>query len=164
MQVLLRKALESDLRLILSWRNNPEVYRGFYTQGYLKKGLLTWGEHLSWWHSRLSWKIWMVQVSDSRNLRDVGVVSMAQLDCWRPQIGIYIGEVTLWGQGIGRKALTLALDWLKMWQYYQVWTTILKDNTRAVAMFESAGFYRVGEGREGEWEYRKKLSANPSGN
>lgn len=155
MKVLLREACHSDLELILAWRSIPQVIRGIYSQS--RTGFITWDEHYNWWHSRHNWKIFIIQVNDNISTRDVGVVSLSQLDNWKPQVGIIIGEVTLWGRGVGRQALLLALNWLREKRYSTVFTTILKNNERSIRLFEAVGFKRVSEGREGEWEYQVKL-------
>ena len=153
MIVLLREVTNNDLELTLAWRNSPLVYQGFYQQGYLGKGAQTWKEHYRWWHSRHNWKRWIIQVNDGETTRDVGQVSFSQLDSWNPEVGIFMGEVTLWGKGVGKQSLSLALDWLKSRSYEKIHTTILKDNERAIRLFESIGFKRIGEARIMEWAY-----------
>ena len=160
MTVLLRELTDNDLELVLAWRSNPEVFSAFYQQGHLGKGAPTWEGHYRWWHSRYNWKRWIIQVNDGETTRDVGQVTFAQLDNWNPEVGILIGEVTLWGKGVGKKALSLALDWLRNKGYEKVHTTILKGNERAIRLHESVGFKRTGEARKMEWAY--ELSWIPS--
>ena len=149
MIVLLREMTKGDLELVMAWRSHPEIYKGYYSQ----KGSLTWEEHLKFWKSRHNWQAWIVQVNDSITTRDVGLVTVGQLDSWYPDVGIFIGEVTLWGKGIGKEALQLAINWLKEKGYQRARASILKDNLRSQKLFESAGFKQVGVAREGEWLY-----------
>ena len=153
MTVLLREVTDNDMELILAWRSSPLVYQSLYSQ----RGPLTWEEHYKWWKSRYNWKRWIIQVNDNETTRDVGCVNFGQLDSWKPQVGIFIGEVTLWGKGIAKEALTLALEWLREQSYIRIWTTILKDNFRSIKLFEGLGFKKIGEGRPGEWEYELRL-------
>ena len=155
-QVLLRKATTDDLELMLAWRNSPLVWQGLYTQSKENRPL-TWEEHHKWWNSRHNWKIFIIQVNDTITTRDIGVVSFSQLDSWCPSVGIYIGEVSLWGKGIGKQGLLLALDWLKGEEYSAVWTTILSNNERSIKLFQSLGFQKVFQAREGEDTYILKL-------
>ena len=157
MKVLLREATISDLELILAWRLIPDVYQGLYTQSKENRPL-TWDEHYNWWMTRKTWKIFIIQVNDGKWTRDVGYVNIGQLDSWRPEIGIAIGEVTLHGQGVGKQALQLALEWLKEQGYEQTHTTILDNNEKAKGLFKSLGYYCVGKAREGESWWNKILT------
>ena len=83
--------------------------------------------------------------------------------CWtarplEPEIGIAIGEVTLHGRGVGKQALSLALQWLKENGYIQTHVTILDNNEASVRLFTSLGYYRVGAAREGESWFNKILT------
>jgi len=156
MKVLLREATINDLELILAWRSIPEVYKGLYQQAKENRPL-TWDEHYSFWHNRHNWRQWIIQVNDNITTRDIGYINLGQLDNWNPEIAIVIGEVTLWGKGIGKQSLILAIDWLKEQGYEKVHTTILKNNERSIRLFESVDFKRTGEGREGEWTYEKNI-------
>lgn len=163
MIILLREATDNDLELILAWRNNPLIWQGLYTQSRENRPL-TWEEHYKFWHSpyRATWKQFIIQINDGQWTRSVGYVQFGQLDHWRPEIACVIGEVSLWGQGIGKEATLLALDWLgnQDWhgkKYEKIHTSVLKSNERAVRLFESVGFKRIGEAREDEWEYEMWL-------
>ena len=156
MNVLLRETRDSDIELVLAWRNNSQVWERLYAQSRENRPL-TWEEHYSWWNSRHNWQRWIIQVNDNITTRDVGCINLSQLDSWCPQVGLFIGEVGLWGKGVGRESLLLALSWLRAKGYVKVWTTILKDNERSIRLFGSVGFRRVGEGRVGEWSYEKDL-------
>jgi len=146
--VMLRDATDDDMELVLKWRNIPEVYRGFYQQSRENR-VLTYEEHYKWWHSRYNWQTFIIMFEG----KDAGCINIGQLDNWNPEVSIFIGEVTLWGKGIGKQALSLALDWLKSKGYEKVHTTILKNNARAIWLFESLGFQWVGEARKTEWAY-----------
>lgn len=148
--IYLREAKNSDLGLIMTWRNNPIVYEGFYQQNEPLK----WEEHLAWWKSRnKDWREFIV-VSDERN---IGAVTIGQLDHWNPEIGYFIGEVSLWGQGIGKEAVKLALKWLKNNGYEYCHTTVLKDNPRSLNLLKGLGFQVLGDARKGEVWLTKNL-------
>lgn len=144
-------AKDSDLSLMMAWRSNPLVYKGFVQQ----KKPLEWGEHLKWWNSRnKDWRTFIIEYDN----RKIGVVTLGQLDHWSPEIGYYIGEVSLWGNGLGKRAVGLALDWLWCEGYEHCHTTVLKSNKRSVKLLESLGFKYLGEARENEIWMQKKLS------
>jgi RimJ/RimL family protein N-acetyltransferase len=61
-----------------------------------------------------------------------------------------VGEITLWGQSVGARALYLALEWLREYGCRKVHTTILKNNPSSRALFKKMGFEEIGKAREGE--------------
>ena len=152
LKVMLREAQGvPDATLVLAWRSIPEVYKGLYTQSRENRNP-TWDEHWKWWKSRVTWKIFVIQVNDGETTRDVGYLNIAQLDHWKPEFGISIGECTLWGQGVARQALLLGIEWLKEHGYRRVHTSILGSNERSIKLFKAVGFKVIGEAREGEIE------------
>ena len=156
MTVSLRLATEQDLELMMAWRSSPFVYEGFYTQ----KAPLTWEEHWKWFHNRGNWwKIFIIQYDDKvTRVRDVGVVTVGQLEHWSPEPGYYLGEVSLWGKGIGREAVLLALQYIKNYGREYARTTILDTNSRSIKLAKSLGFKYSGVARVGESWYQVDLS------
>ena len=153
--IFLREYTSADLALIMSWRNSPLIYQGFFSQ----KEPLSWEEHLSFWRSRnKDAKQFMVVMVEDYVMRDVGVVRFAQLDYWSPEIGYMVGETALWGKGIGKQAVSLGLDWLKEKGYEYVHTTVPDSNERSRKLLYSLGFDYKGKAREGESWYQKSLS------
>ena len=151
MEILLRDAQYHDLELIMAWRSTPLIYEGFYTQNRP----LTWEEHTNWWNSRnKDWRNFIIIYE----LRKVGSLTIGQLDHWSPEIGYLIGEVTLWGKGIGREAVKLALQYIKDYGKDYCHTTVLKNNERSLRLLGSLGFKILGDAREGEFWLTKNLS------
>jgi len=138
----------------MAWRSNPLVYEYLY----LQRGPLIWTDHIKWWlktkndKDRLPYMIWFKS-------RKVGSVSLHSFSTGTPEVDVYIGETTLWGKGIAKKALQeiikLNSDTLK--RYKVVCARIMKGNIRSQKLFESCGFTRRGEGRPGEWYYEKVI-------
>lgn len=155
MKISLRLARESDLELMMAWRSQPAVYNGFFTQN----APLTWEEHWNWYHTRgPHWRIYIIRVDDGKTReRDVGVITVAQLEYWEPETGLYVGEVSLWGKHVASEALTQVLGILKDLGYKYTRTTILDSNEASKALYKSLGFYRLAEARLGESLYRKSL-------
>jgi RimJ/RimL family protein N-acetyltransferase len=144
------KAEETDLELMMAWRSNPLIYQGFYTQ---TKPLI-WEEHLNWFRSRnQDWRTFIIIYND----RKVGVVTIGQLDHWSPEIGYYIGEVSLWGNGIGKEAIQLALEWIKDYGKNYAHTTVMESNSRSLGLLKSLGFEILGKARKGELWLTKSL-------
>lgn len=148
--IFLREATDADLELIMAWRSNPLVYAGFYQQ----TEPLKWEEHLAWYKSRnQDWRTFIVLYGD----RKVGVVTIGQLDHWSPEIGWYIGEVSLWGQGVGTEAVRQGLKYIKTYGREYTHTTILKNNKASLKLAQRLGFEIMGNARKGELWLTKKL-------
>ena len=156
----LREACKCDLPIMLAWRSNKEVYKGFYQQ----KGALVWEEHLKWFNSRnQDWRTLLVLYQD----RPVGVVTIGQLDNWNPEIGYYIGEVSLWGKGVGTEAVRQGIEWVKEYAkthsyITSVHTTILYSNKASIKLIEKLGFKHVCEARKGEGRWEMMLNQSQS--
>jgi RimJ/RimL family protein N-acetyltransferase len=150
----LREATEQDLELMMAWRSNPLVYEGFYTQ----TEPLKWEEHLKWWESRnRDWRTLIIVLVSAYKERRVGVVTIGQLDHWSPEIGYYLGEVSLWGKGFGKEAVKLGLNWLRERGYKWCHTTVLVSNKRSAGLLWKLGFQAIGPAREGELWLTKNL-------
>ena len=153
-RLLLRDASDSDLPLLLAWRNNPLVWEGTYTQ----KKCLHWEDHKAWWLSRnQDHRSFMVLFVNGTEIRPVGVLHISPLDYWSPEIGIIIGEVSLWDSGVGTEAFRLGCEWLKEQGYKWTSTTVLKSNKGAIRMLKKLGFKHTCEARKGELRYAKAL-------
>jgi len=148
--IILREAQRDDYELMMAWRSNPLIYQGFYQQ----KEPLCWDEHINWLSSRnKDWRTFMVLYDGRR----VGVVTIGQLDHWSPEIGYYIGEISLWGKGVGKQAVNEALEWLKAYGKEYCHTTVLEKNKRSLSLLKSLGFSIFGKARQGEVWLQKKL-------
>jgi len=155
MKVLLRDATPYDLPLILAWRSIPDIYKWFFIQARENR-VLTWKEHYAYWEAAKEQHLFIIGVENDW-VRDVGFVNLSDLDSQKPKVSIAIGEVSLWGKGVGHKALKLGIEWLKRQRKEYVHTSILKKNDRSIKLFESCGFKRIGEARGGEWEYELRM-------
>jgi RimJ/RimL family protein N-acetyltransferase len=76
-------------------------------------------------------------------------------------LGILIGEKTLWGMGIGTRALRLALEYIFVQRGFErITLETLEDNRRARGSFEKTGFRctgvsNVGKARFAHYELSK---------
>ena len=148
-RVFLEEATEGDLELVMAWRSNPLVFQGFY----LQKDPLTWTGHLSFWSNRSDRRDWLILLQEGNVIRKVGSASVSRLSESTPEVGIYVGEVTLWGKGVGRKAVIEVMKWLKVNGYRSCYAAIREDNIASQRMFAAVGFHRAGPGRFGESLY-----------
>ena len=133
-----------DLPLVLAWRSIPEVVELLPRQ---KERPLPWETQISWWRRRKNRMDWMVYYYG----RPVGTVHFEAAGK-TPEVGIMIGEVGLWGKGVGRLALRSLLDTL----FYgaslldMVCALVRPGNERSHRLFKSLGFRQQGTGRDGQ--------------
>lgn len=150
MEVQLRPASVEDLELLLAWRSHPALYAHFTEQ----KKPIEWAEHMNWWNNRRSREDWIICIREDNQWRGVGSVYVSSLDSAEPEIGLYVGEVTLWGRGVASKALALALDWARAQGYARAQAKILDTNAGSIRLFERAGFVLQGPLLKGTNAYR----------
>jgi len=97
-------------------------------------------------------------VNDYRSTRKVGVVTFGQLENWNPEINSYIGEASLVGFEIEKKAVELAIEWLKERGYMKLHTTVPDTNEKWGQILTDLGFTNVGKARNGESTWEKYIS------
>ena len=155
MKIYLRPLLKSEYPLTMAWRSNPDIFQGFVQQ----TAPLKWEEHIAWHKSRnRDWRNFIAMY----NGRPIGVVTIGQLDHWSPEIGIIVGETSLWGKGIGTAMVEKAIAWIRNYaknhkQIYACHTTILDNNKASIRIFEKCGFVYVDEARPGESWYKLEV-------
>ncbi|MBM3941033.1 MAG: GNAT family N-acetyltransferase [SAR202 cluster bacterium] len=139
LEITCRSMQESDLPLMLAWRLNPKVGAGL-TPG---KQAPTWDEHRSWWRRREGRVDWIIEAeTDDFGKRPVGSVN-ARLGGLEPEIGVFVGETTLWGRGVARAAIDQLCAWLAAQGHVAVVATIAKSNERSRRLLQGCGFARV---------------------
>lgn len=143
-EVRLSRLRENNLSITLAWAHIPKIWE--YLPTSRKGEALTWEEHHNWWRNRTEdrqdWMI-LLKWGDFR-YRPVGVIHMTGLKSEAPEVGLYIGEVGLWGMGIGREALRLLLVGFKD-SKPRIRAVIHPHNKRSTALFASLGFVKVGK-------------------
>jgi RimJ/RimL family protein N-acetyltransferase len=149
MEVECRPATEGDLELLLTWRSHPELHKNFYIQDEPIK----WETHIDWWASRENRRDWIICLNEDDRWRDVGSVNVSGLDTDIPEVGVYVGEVTAYGNGIASSAVEFAVEWLRGRDYTGAQARILDDNKGSQRVFEKCGFQHAGNAHEAESKY-----------
>jgi RimJ/RimL family protein N-acetyltransferase len=137
--ISLRQVAPTDYELIMAWRSHPDLYAGFA----LPTGPLVWADHKAWWDTRTCREDWLVRLTNDGHTRSVGVVSASRLDTECPEVGIYIGEISLWGKGIGAAAVNACMGQLRDAGYARCHARILPTNSRSRHLFMDLGFTLV---------------------
>lgn len=154
----LRDLTERDLPLLLAWRQDKEVMR------YLPSapGQMRWEAQWDWWIGRrnrvdrmVEVEYWRVSAPDyyppypvstvGRPTRPIGVV---HCDRETGEVGILMGERSLWGLGLGKQALGMLLEEVK--EEPHIWAVVHPENDRSFKLFRNLGFKDAGEGRNGQ--------------
>jgi RimJ/RimL family protein N-acetyltransferase len=153
--VQLRPVTDEDLELLMAWRSHPDVYRYFYKQD----GPLAWDTHYRFWKTRQDRIDWIIYLDDGNQKRKVGSVNIIKVSSDCPEVGIFIGEITLMGKGIGTRSVSLVVQWLKTRGFARVRANVSKENMPSQRLFTSLGFKQRGEIHDGaEWVYEKLLN------
>ena len=155
MPVKLREVTREDLPLLLAWAWIPEIWKYLPTSRRREK--LLWGEHIAWWHTRQYRDDQMIMVDG----RSVGVVHISDLNTSTPEVGIYIGEISSWGMGIGKQALQEFVRQVSWGGFQKLHAVIHPRNKRSVNLFTQCGFRKIGKARKGqdlyEFDYRTSV-------
>jgi RimJ/RimL family protein N-acetyltransferase len=74
------------------------------------------------------------------------------------ELGITIGDRAYWGQGYGREAIRLLLDYaFRLRNMRKVWLTVNGDNERAYRAYRACGFVEEGRWRAHVWSNGKYI-------
>jgi RimJ/RimL family protein N-acetyltransferase len=146
-KVLLRPTEESDVPLIHTWMNHPEVWR--YMDYELPSSLADVKEDLE--RSRLEGLPLTILVRD-RPIGRIGLNQFRRRDriC---SLYMYIGEPAFWGAGYAHDAVMALLAYaFERFDLHQVELWTLADNNRALGMYQRCGFVQEATLRERSWK------------
>jgi len=144
--MILEPVTEENLELMLAWRSIPEVYKFQETQDKPFK----WEDHYNWFINRKNREDYFIIYEDRR----IGIVNVIALNEDIPELGVYIGETTLWGNGLGCEAIKILMQRLQNKGYEKVCATTNKENERSNKLWQKLGFKREKEVKDGkEWLY-----------
>jgi len=141
MIVSLERVSSADKKLLLDWRNSPEVSRWMSTDH-----VISMSEHDQWFERMLTdssvvyWKI----MTDGR---PIGAVYLTDIDASSESCvwGIYLADVDLRGRGVAQGACLLSLQHaFRQLKLSVVRCEAIRENIRAIALYESVGYKQVG--------------------
>lgn len=135
---------ESELELLLAWRNHPFIY-----QWCRQRDLIEELDHLAWFKSlQNNKKIKMYLVRDNLHLAPIGVCGLTDIDLYnqRAEFSLYI-DPDKQGQGYGRDALKLLLyTAFRNYPLQIIYGETFRGNP-AIKTFLNLGFYMEGTRR-----------------
>ena len=70
------------------------------------------------------------------------------------EVGLFIGEKSLWNQGLGQDILaTLVAYGFDILNLHRIYLRVFAENIRAIRAYEKVGFVHEGRFREAEWRH-----------
>ena len=70
------------------------------------------------------------------------------------EVGLFIGEKSLWDQGLGRDMLTTLVTYgFNYLNLHRIYLRVFAENQRAIHAYEEVGFVHEGCFREAEWRH-----------
>ncbi|HSQ26755.1 MAG TPA: GNAT family protein [Anaerolineales bacterium] len=149
-RVRFRAVERSDTPLFVEWLNDPEVTQGLNI--YLP---LSTAYEEKWFENMLNRPIdehpMLIEVQQGDVWRPIGNCGFHNLDwrCRSGEVGIFIGEKSLWNQGFGSEAMRLLLqhgfDTLNL---NRIGLYVYSTNPRAIRSYEKVGFVLEGRKRQ----------------
>ena len=154
--IYLRLMTHEDTDRIVNWRNSEAVRKNFiYQERFTREG------HESWIKNMVeTGKVVQMIICETADDRPLGSVYIRDIDRQhnKAEYGIFIGEESARGRGVGTAAARLMLEYCFCEEkLHRVYLRAFADNAGAIRSYEKAGFVREGLLREDvciDGEYR----------
>lgn len=154
-RIRLRAPTRADIPQFVDWLNDDEVTAGLLL--YLPMSLEDEEAWFEGMRQRPSYEHPMVieVKTEDGQYQPIGNCGFHNLD-WRVrtmEVGIFIGEKSLWNKGYGTEAMELILKHgFETMNMNRIYLQVFDNNPRAIRSYEKAGF--VHEGRQRQAAYR----------
>lgn len=149
-RVRLRGAERSDLEKFVTWINDPEVTAGLTL--FLPMSTVDeekWFEHAM--QRPQEEKPLVIDMKDGTDWRLIGNSSFFEFD-WvarSAEVGIMIGDKTVWNQGYGSEVMRLLLrHGFGTLNLNRIYLRVYAENKRAIRTYEKVGFVHEGRMRQ----------------
>lgn len=145
--IYLRYMTVEDTDKIVQWRNTDAVRSRFiYRERFTREG------HLSWIKNMVeTGKVIQLMICDLATDEALGSVYVRDIDRQhgKAEYGIFIGEESARGRGIGSVAAKLMLRYcFEEEKLHRIFLRVLSDNQPAIKSYEKAGFVKEAYLRE----------------
>lgn len=141
--IYLRPITREDTDLIVNWRNREEVRKYFvYRAPFTREG------HLNWMETMVeTGKVIQMIICDLDGDTPLGSVYIRDIDRQhhKGEYGMFVGEVSARGRGVGTAAARLLLDYgFREEKLHRIYMRVFASNTRSIHSCEKAGFVKEG--------------------
>ena len=141
--IFLRPLTKKDSRLIVKWRNNPEIQRWFFSSEQF-----TLENQVRWYEEYKRKEDARCFIICEKRGKPIGTVSLYDIDLKKKsaQFGrLLIGEAQYRGRGYAKQATKAIIRYafckLKL---KRVFLEIFKDNIKAISIYRKCGFQEYG--------------------
>jgi RimJ/RimL family protein N-acetyltransferase len=153
-RVRLRAIERDDLPRFVAWLNDPEVRRGL-----MVSIPLSMPQEEQWFSHMLEQPAeehpLVIEVNTPEGWTAAGNIAFHDVD-WKErcaEIGIFIGEKSLWSRGYGREAMKLMLrHGFNTLNLNRIFLRVYASNQRAEKSYEYAGFVHEGRLRQAHFQ------------
>ena len=149
-QVRLRAVERDDLLLAVQFLNDPDVLLWFG-----KLAPLGMEDEIAWYeHMRQDDRVinFAMEVA-GRYVGGCGLINIDHVHR-RAEMGVFVGDKSLWGRGVGSEAITLVMDYgFDYLNLHRIHLRTFAGNTRAIRVYEGLGFQHEGRFRDVEWRH-----------
>lgn len=141
--IYLRLMTGDDTDLIVAWRNSDPVRKNFiYQSPFTREG------HENWIRTMVeTGKVVQMMICDLATDSPLGSVYIRDIDRQhsKAEYGIFIGEASARGRGVGTAAARLMLRYcFEEEGLHRIYLRAFSDNLQAIRSYEKAGFVREG--------------------
>ncbi|MCM1057009.1 MAG: GNAT family N-acetyltransferase [Firmicutes bacterium] len=141
--IYLRLMTDADTDLIVAWRNSDSVRKNFiYQTPFTREGHETWVRTMV-----ETGKVVQMIICSLSEDRPLGSVYIRDIDRQhgKAEYGIFIGEASARGRGVGTAAARLMLRYcFEEEGLHRVYLRAFAENIQAIRSYEKAGFVREG--------------------
>lgn len=146
-KVILRPITMDDTESIVKWRNNPSVQKNF-----IFREQFTYEMHKHWMETKVKdGEVVQYIIISADDNSPVGSVYYRDIDMHNKsaEFGIFIGEDSARGKGIGTEATTLFTRYgLEDLGFHRISLRVLDGNDGAYRAYEKSGFVKEGVFRD----------------
>jgi len=72
----------------------------------------------------------------------------------RAEVGLFVGDKSLWDRGVGTEALRLMIGYgFQQLNLHRIYLRVFAENERAIHVYEKIGFQHEGRHRQSEWRH-----------
>ncbi len=140
---------DSDTDDIVRWRNQEFIKKCFIYREPFSKQL-----HRKWMEEKVkTGDVIQYIIQDTKDSISIGSIYIRDIDYQKNsgELGIFIGEKSRLGQGIGKKATEMLTDFCFSNGFHRIFARVLSDNSRSINHFKKSGFSVEGVAKDMEY-------------